>query len=113
MRAKNGSIHKNRRKKVLKAAKGFMGGRKRLFRTAASAVQKAGVHAFASRRQKKRQMRSLWIVRINAAVRPHGLSYSRFINNLGKAGIELDRKSLAHIAATDPAAIEKLVAETK
>ncbi len=113
MRAKKGSIHLNRRKKVLKRAKGFRGGRRRLFRTAISAVKKAGLHAFASRRQKKREMRRLWIVRINAATRPHGLSYSRFMNNLKKSGVELDRKTLAMMALSDPAGFGKLVAETK
>ncbi len=113
MRAKKGSIHLKRRKKVLKAAKGFMGGRRRLIRTALSAVMKAGNHAFASRRQRKRQMRSLWITRINAATRQHGLSYSRFMSNLARSGVQLDRKALAELAISDPAAFETLVTTTR
>jgi len=112
MRAKSGKIHLNRRKKVLKQASGFRGARHRLFRIAKSAVMKAGMHGFASRRQKKRLMRSLWIVRINAAVRPHGLSYSKFMNNLGKAGVQMDRKMLSELAIQDPAAFENLVKTT-
>lgn len=113
MRAKSGTIHLKRRKRVLKKAKGFMGARHRLYRLAKSAVMKAGNHAFASRRQRKRQMRSLWIVRINAAVRSHGLSYSSFMNNLKKSGVELDRKALADLAVTDPAGFGALVTATK
>lgn len=113
MRATKGSIHLKRRKKVLKRAKGFMGGRHRLYRTAVSAIKKAGNHAFASRRQRKREMRRLWIVRINAATRIHGLSYSRFMDNLKKAGVEMDRRALAMMVVTDPAGFGKLIAETK
>lgn len=113
MRATKGSIHLQRRKKVLKRAKGFLGGRRRLYRTAVSAVKKAGLHAFSARRQRKREMRRLWIVRINAAARTQGLSYSRFMNNLKKSGVEMDRKSLAMMAVVDPAGFGKLVSETK
>lgn len=113
MRATKGSVHLKRRKKVLKAASGFMGGRRRLYRIAKSAVMKAGVHAFVSRRQRKRDMRRLWIARINAAVRPHGISYSVFMNGLSKKGIRLDRRMIADLAITDPTAIEKLVAAAR
>ena len=109
MRAKSGKIHLNRRKKLLKQAKGFRGARHRLQKAAQQAVLKAGQHAFVSRRQKKRQMRSLWIVRINAAARANGTSYSRLMSSLSKAGVTLDRKSLAEIAYSDPAAFQSLV----
>ncbi len=111
MRARKGSIHTNRRKKVLKAASGFLLGRRKLFRTAKSAVMKAGNHAFASRRQRKREMRRLWILRINAAARMHGISYSRLMDNMKKAGVEVDRKTLAMMAVKDEAGFGKLVAE--
>lgn len=97
----------------MKQASGFRGARHRLLRIARSAVMKAGMHGFASRRQKKRHMRSLWIVRINAAVRPHGLSYSRFIHNLDRAGVAMDRKMLAELAIHDPSAFENLVKNTQ
>jgi large subunit ribosomal protein L20 len=113
MRAKSGKIHHTRRRKILKSASGFMGARHRLFRMAKSAVMKAGVHGFRSRRQRKREMRRLWIARINAAVREHGVSYSAFINNLLKANILLDRKSLAEMAVTDAAGFKNLVLSTK
>ncbi len=113
MRARNGKIHLNRRKKILKTAKGFRGGRHRLYRTAKQAVMKAGMHAFASRRLKKREMRALWITRINAAARMNGISYSRLINNLKKASVDLDRKSLAQLAVSQPEAFKNLVESTK
>jgi len=109
MRATSGKVHTTRRKKILKTAKGFRGARHRLYRIAKSAVMKAGVHSFASRRQKKRHMRQLWIVRINAAVRTHGMSYSTFMNSLKKSGIEMDRKVLADMALNDPDAFKGLV----
>jgi len=109
MRATSGKIHSTRRKKILKTAKGFRGARHRLYRIAKTAVMKAGVHSFASRKQKKRHMRQLWIVRINAAVRMHGMSYSRFIDSLNKAGVQMDRKVLADLALNDPGAFEGLV----
>ena len=93
----------------MKAASGFRGGRHRLYRTAKQAVMKAGLHAFASRRQKKRQMRALWITRINAAARINDISYSRLMNSLKKGGIELDRKSLADLAVAEPEAFTRLV----
>jgi len=87
---------------VLKLAKGFRGGRSKLFRTAADAVDKALMYAYRDRRQRKRDFRKLWIARINAAARMHNVSYSRFINGLKKAGVALDRKVLADLAITDP-----------
>ena len=113
MRAINGTVHRKRRRKILKAASGFRGGRHRLYRTARQAVMKAGLHAYVSRRQKKRQMRSLWITRINAASRLHGLSYSVFMNNLKKANIELDRRMLAELAVSDPAGFQNLLESIK
>lgn len=113
MRAKSGSVHLKKRKKVLKSAKGFRGGRRRLYRVAHEAVMKAGLHAFASRKQRKRHMRALWITRINAVVRPYGISYSRFIHNLSQAGVGLNRKMLADLAFRDPAAFGALVESTK
>lgn len=109
MRAKSGKIHLQRRKKALKLAKGFRGARHRLWRNAKQSVVKAGQHAYASRRQRKRQMRALWIVRINAAARLHGMSYSRLIKGLDDKGVELDRKMLADMALADPVAFQKLV----
>jgi large subunit ribosomal protein L20 len=100
-RAVNGTIHNNRRKKVLKAAKGFRGARSKLYRTAKSAVMKAGQWAYRDRRVKKREFRALWITRINAAARENGLSYSKFMNGLKKLDIQLDRKTLARIAYED------------
>ncbi len=108
MRVKRGYKAKNRRKKILKLAKGFRGGRGKLFRTAADAVDKALVYAYRDRKQKKRDFRKLWIARINAASRMNGLSYSKFIHGLKLANIELDRKVLAELAISDPAAFTKI-----
>lgn len=102
MRIKRGFKARRRRQKVLKLAKGFRGGRSKLFRTAADAVDKALMYAYRDRRQRKRDFRKLWIARINAAARMHNVSYSRFINGLKKAGVALDRKVLADLAITDP-----------
>jgi large subunit ribosomal protein L20 len=113
MRTKSGIVHRNRRKRVLKAAKGFRGARHRLYRVAKTALLHAGQNGFIGRRQKKRQMRSLWILRINAAVRPYGLSYSRFVNMLAKADIKLNRKMLADLALLDPAAFGAVVDAVK
>ena len=107
-RAKGGPKTRQRRKKVMKAAKGYWGGRHRLFRTATEAVDKALGYAYRDRRQKKRSFRSLWIVRINAAIRVHGLSYSKFISGLKTAGINLDRKVLADIAVNDQAGFARI-----
>lgn len=112
-RAKGGFKTRRRRKKVLKQAKGYVGGRRKLYRTAVETVLRAGAFAYRGRKQKKREARSLWIVRINAACRETGLSYSRFMAALKKAGILLDRKILAEMAVTDPAAFAKLAETAK
>ena len=112
-RAKGGAKTRQRRKKVLKKAKGYFGGRRKLYRSAAETVLRAGAFAYRDRRQKKRRARSLWIVRINAACRMAGLSYSVFMNGLKKAGILLDRKVLAELAVKDPAGFGKLAEAAK
>ncbi len=112
-RAKGGPRKARRRKKILKQAKGYVGGRRRLFRTAKETVLRAGVFAYRDRRQKKRRFRSLWIIRINAAARSLGLSYSSLMNGLKKAGVALDRKILAELATKDPAAFAKLADAAK
>jgi large subunit ribosomal protein L20 len=110
-RAKGGYKTRRRRNKVLKQAKGYYGGRSRLYRTATEAVDHALRHAYKDRKAKKREFRSLWIVRINAAARALGLTYGRLMAGLKKAGVGLDRKALADIAYNDPAAF-KAIAET-
>jgi large subunit ribosomal protein L20 len=112
-RAKGGAKTRQRRKKVLKKAKGYFGGRRKLYRTAKETVLRAGAFAYRDRRQKKRQARGVWIVRINAACRELGLSYSTFMNGLKRAGILLDRKVLAELALHDPAAFAKLAERAK
>jgi len=112
-RAINGTIHKNRRKKVLRAARGFRGGRSKLFRTAKSAIMKAGQWAYRDRRKKKSEFRKLWIIRINAASRENGMSYSKFMNGLKKLGIELDRKSLAELAFRNKEVFTAIVEKVK
>ncbi len=102
MRVKRGFKAKRRRKKILKLAKGHRGGRSKLFRTAADAVDKALMYAYRDRKARKRDFRRLWIIRINAAVRMNNLSYSKFIHGLKLAGINLDRKVLAELAISDP-----------
>ncbi len=102
-----------RKKKIFKAAKGYFGGRKNLYRTAKDAVEKGWEHAYRDRKKKKRNFRRLWIARINAATREHDLSYSRFINGLSRSGVELDRKALADIAVRDPDAFAALVDRAK
>jgi large subunit ribosomal protein L20 len=104
---------RERKKKILKEAKGYFGGRKKLYRTAKDAVEKGWEHAYRDRRKKKRNFRRLWIARINAAARQHDLSYSRFINGLKESGIELDRKALADIAVRDPEAFGALAAQAR
>ncbi len=108
-RSVNNPASRKRRKKVLKRAKGFWGGRRKLFRTAHETVVRAMAFATRDRKQRKRQYRRLWTVRINAACRENGTTYSRFIAGLKKAKIALDRKSLADIAVKDAAAFKKLV----
>jgi len=112
-RAKGGAKTRQRRKKVLKKAKGYFGGRRKLYRTAKETVLRAGAFAYRDRRQKKRQARGLWIVRINAACRELGLTYSTFMNGLRRAGILLDRKILAELALHDPPAFAKLAERAK
>jgi large subunit ribosomal protein L20 len=108
-RVKRGVQARARHKKVLKQAKGYYGARSRVYRVAVQAVTKAGQYAYRDRRQRKRQFRQLWIARINAAARTNGLSYSKFINGLKKACVEIDRKILADIAVYDKAAFTFLV----
>lgn len=110
MRVKRGFKARKRRKKVLKLAKGYRGGRSKLFRTAADAVDKALMFAFRDRRVRKRDFRRLWIIRINAASRMNNLTYSKFMHGLKKAGIELDRKVLAEMAVSDPTGFSQVAA---
>lgn len=112
-RVKGGNVAKNRRRKVLKQAKGYFGSKHRLFKTAQEQTFHSGVYAFRDRRAKKRDFRKLWITRINAACRQNDISYSQFINGLNKAGIEVNRKMLSTIAIDDPAAFTKLVQTSK
>lgn len=112
-RVKRGVIAHARHKKVLKKAKGYYGARSRVYRVANQAVIKAGQYAYRDRRQRKRDFRALWIVRINAAARECGLSYSRFINGLKKANIEIDRKVLADIAVFEKEAFSALADKAK
>ena len=108
-RAKGGFKTRRRRKKILKMAKGYYGARSRLYRIATEAVDKALQYAYRDRRVRKREFRSLWIVRINAAVRALGMSYNQFMNGLLKAKINLNRKTLADLAVRDPKAFSELV----
>jgi len=108
MRVKRGYKARRRRAKVLKLAKGYRGGRSKLYRTAADAVDKALMYAYRDRKARKRDFRKLWIARINAAARMNDMNYSRFINGLKQAGIELDRKILAELAVSDPAGFAKV-----
>lgn len=112
-RVKRGTTQRRRHNKVLKAAKGYRGLRSRLYRQAKNAVTKAGQHAYRHRRTKKRDFRRLWIARINAATRAHGMSYSRFMNALHNKMIGLDRKILAELAANEPKVFEAIVKEVK
>jgi large subunit ribosomal protein L20 len=112
-RVKRGVTNHARHKKVLKAAEGYYGRRKSTIRIAMQAVEKAGQYAYRDRRQRKRNFRALWIQRINAAVREHGLTYGRFIDGLGKAEIAVDRKVLSDLAITQPAAFGVLVEKAK
>lgn len=107
-RVKRGFKARRRRNKILKAAKGYRGGQSKQFRTATISVNRAGVYAYRDRRKRKRDFRKLWIIRINAAARENGLSYSKFINGLNKSGINLDRKILADMAVMDKAAFSQL-----
>ena len=113
MRVKGGNISRKRRKKILELAKGYRGGRSKLFRTAKNAVIKALTYSYRDRRRRKRDFRRVWIVRINAAAREYGMSYSQFINGLQKANVILDRKVLAHLAMEDINAFAQLVETAK
>ncbi|AKG20265.1 50S ribosomal protein L20 [Calothrix sp. 336/3] len=107
-RVKRGNVARKRRNKILKLAKGFRGSHSTLFRTANQQVMKALRSAYRDRKKRKRDFRRLWITRINAAVRQHGMSYSQFIGNLKKSEIKLNRKMLAQLAILDPAAFTKV-----
>ncbi|MFP3982460.1 MAG: 50S ribosomal protein L20 [Desulfurivibrionaceae bacterium] len=107
-RVKRGFKARRRRKRVLKLAKGYRGGRHKLFRTATEAVDRALCYAYRDRRQKKRDFRRLWITRISAAAKENGTSYSRMMGGLKKADVELDRKALAHLAVIDPKAFSNV-----
>ncbi len=108
-RVKKAVKSRERRKKILSQAKGFRGGRSKLLRSASETVDRALKFAYRDRKVRKREFRSLWIMRINAATREHGVSYSKFISGLKAANVELDRKALANLAMTDPSAFAKLV----
>jgi large subunit ribosomal protein L20 len=112
-RVKRGVTAHAKHKKVLKAAKGFYGRRKNTIRIAKQAVEKAAQYAYRDRKRKKRTFRALWIQRLNAAVRPFGLNYSRFIDGLGRAGVTVDRKVLSDLAIHEPAAFQAIVEKAK
>lgn len=112
-RAVDGTRRHDRRKKILKSAKGYWGRRSKLFRTAKDAVAKAGAYAYRDRKARKRDFRRLWIARISAAVRNEGITYSSFMNGLKKAGIDLNRKALSNLAVEDPKAFSAIVETAK
>jgi len=112
-RVKTGTVSKKRHKKVLKAAKGYFGSKHRLYKTAKEQLMHSGQYAFRDRKQKKRDFRKLWITRINAACRENAISYSKFINGLSKAGVDINRKMLSEIAINDPKAFTELVKTAK
>jgi large subunit ribosomal protein L20 len=112
-RVKGGPVHSRRRKRVLKNAKGFMGGSGTIYRAAIEFTRKAGVYAYRDRRQKKRHFRSLWISRLNAALKARGIHYNRFIPALAESGIELNRKMLSDLAITDAAAFDAVVEQVR
>jgi large subunit ribosomal protein L20 len=108
------SVHaKKKRREILDAAKGYTGSRRKRRRVAREQLMHSGMYAYRDRRDRKAQFRRLWITRINAAVRPHGISYSRFVSGLRAAGIEIDRKVLADLAVTDKAAFDKIAGQVK
>ena len=113
MRIKRGNVSRNRHKKILKLAKGFKGARSRIFKVANIAVMKALKYAYRDRKATKRNMRRLWIIRINAAVRANGISYSRFVNACKKANIVVNRKMLAELAVNEPEAFQIVVDTAK
>lgn len=112
-RVKGGPVAKNRRRKIMKMAKGFFGSKHRLYKTANEQVMRSLRYAYRDRRQNKRMFRRLWIERINAATREHGLSYSKFMHGLKVAGVEVDRKMLSQVAILEPAAFKNLVITAK
>ena len=112
-RTKGGYTTRQRRRKILKAAKGYWGGRRRLYKSAKETVMRALRYAYRDRRVRKRDFRRLWIIRLNAAVRERGMRYSEFIYGLNKAGIELDRKTLSELAISDPSAFDAVVDQVK
>jgi len=112
-RTKGGYKTRHRRKRLLRRARGYWGARRKLYKTAREAVDRALAYAFSGRKEKKRQFRRLWITRINAAVRPLDLSYSRFINGLKKADVQLDRSILADLAVSDPKTFEAVATVAK
>lgn len=112
-RVKRGTVRRAKRKKLSKLTKGYFQNKSKLYKFMREAAEKAGVYAYVGRKQKKRDYRSLWVVRINAAAREHGVSYSVFMRGLKAAGIALDRKSLAEVAARDAAAFAALVVRAK
>ena len=112
-RVKGAMMTRKRRNKTLKLAKGYWGSKSRHFKMAKQAVYKSGVYAYVGRKLKKREFRQLWIARISAAVAPFGINYSRFMNGLKKAGIEMNRKAISELAIADPAAFEALVEAAK
>ena len=112
-RIKGAMMTRKRRKKVLKLAKGYFGGKSKLFKTAKEAVMKSGQYAYIGRRQRKRDFRRLWIARINAAAKQNGMNYSTFMNGLKKAGITMNRKMLAELAVSDAAAFTALTEQAK
>ena len=112
-RIKGALSTRKRHKKILKLAKGYRGGRSRLFKTANEAVMKSMMHAYIGRKQKKRNFRQLWIARINAAARAGGMNYSTFMNGLKKAGVDVNRKMLSEISISDSAAFTQLIEKAK
>jgi large subunit ribosomal protein L20 len=112
-RVKGGPSHARKRKRLLRRAKGFVGGPGTIYRAALEFVRKAGVYAYRDRRQKKRHFRALWITRLNAALKARGIHYNRFIPALVDAGIELNRKMLSELAINDPAAFDAVVAKAR
>lgn len=113
MRTKTSAVRRRRVNKIFRRAKGFVGGRRRLLRTAKETLVRAGVYSYRDRRVRKRDFRRLWITRISAAVRQRGMLYSRFIDGLNKAGLKLDRRTLAEMAVSDPEGFDQVVEKSK
>ena len=112
-RSKNGTRRRNRRHKIMRLARGYWGGRSRLFKTAKEAVMKGLASSYRDRRRRKGEFRRLWITRISAAVRPEGLTYSQFIHGLGQAGVVINRKALSNMAIEDPVAFKAIITKAK